>query len=64
MVPDPYSRPEGCPYHPRCDYAMSGKCDQIAPPSLEIGQDRVVRCLLYDGSDVSNQMLQSQPGKS
>jgi peptide/nickel transport system ATP-binding protein len=61
MVPDPYSRPEGCPYHPRCDYAMPGKCDHITPPSFEIGPARVVRCLLYDGSDVSNRKLSSNP---
>jgi oligopeptide/dipeptide ABC transporter ATP-binding protein len=65
MVPDPYSRPEGCPYHPRCDYRMPGKCDRISPPPIEIGEDRVVRCLLYDGTDVSNQKLSSIPtGKS
>ena len=61
MVPDPYSRPEGCPYHPRCDHMMPGKCDRISPPSFEIGQDRVVRCLLYDGSDVSDPKLSSNP---
>ena len=65
MVPDPYSRPEGCPYHPRCDYTMPGKCDRVSPPPIDIGEGRVVRCLLYDGSDVSNQKLQSIPtGKS
>jgi ABC-type dipeptide/oligopeptide/nickel transport system ATPase component len=58
MVPDPYSRPEGCPYHPRCDYMMPGKCDRVAPPPVEIGEERVVRCLLYDSSDVSNLKLQ------
>jgi oligopeptide/dipeptide ABC transporter ATP-binding protein len=48
MVPDPYSRPEGCPYHPRCDFMIPGKCDRISPPPVQIGEDRVVRCLLYD----------------
>jgi oligopeptide/dipeptide ABC transporter ATP-binding protein len=47
MVPDPYSRPEGCPYHPRCDHMMPGKCDRISPPAIQIGEDRVVQCLLY-----------------
>jgi oligopeptide/dipeptide ABC transporter ATP-binding protein len=61
MVPDPYSRPEGCPYHPRCDYAMPGKCDRVSPPPTDVGEGRVVRCLLYDGSDASNQKLQSIP---
>jgi oligopeptide/dipeptide ABC transporter ATP-binding protein len=64
MVPGPYSRPEGCPYHPRCDYMMPGKCDRISPPSFKIGEDRVVRCLLYDGSDESNRKLSSNPTES
>jgi peptide/nickel transport system ATP-binding protein len=48
MVPDPYSRPEGCPYHLRCEYMIPGECDRIVPPPIQIGEDRVVRCLLYD----------------
>jgi oligopeptide/dipeptide ABC transporter ATP-binding protein len=61
MVPDPYSRPEGCPYHPRCDHMMPGKCDRISPPSFVIGQDRVVRCLLYEGYDVADSEPPSNP---
>jgi oligopeptide/dipeptide ABC transporter ATP-binding protein len=61
MVPGPYSRPAGCPYHPRCDHMMPGKCDRISPPSFKIGQDRVVRCLLYDGHDVADQDLSRTP---
>ena len=64
MVPDPYSRPNGCPYHPRCDHMMPGKCDRISPPPFEIGPDRVVHCLLYESHDVADQNLQShQSGK-
>jgi len=48
MVPDPYSRPTGCPYHPRCDRMILDKCDRITPPTIQIGEDRVVSCLLYD----------------
>ncbi len=47
MVPDPYNRPAGCPYHLRCDQAMPGLCDRVSPPPVVIGEDRVVRCLLY-----------------
>lgn len=47
MVPDPYNQPSGCPFHSRCDAFMPGKCDRIVPPPLEIGEGRVVRCLLY-----------------
>jgi oligopeptide/dipeptide ABC transporter ATP-binding protein len=55
MVPDPYSRPEGCPYYPRCDHMMPGKCDRISPPSFRIGPGRSVRCLLYEGYEVVDQ---------
>jgi len=61
MVPDPYSRPEGCPYHPRCDHAMPGKCDRISPPPFKIGQDRIVRCLLYEGHDTVDRELPNNP---
>ena len=61
MVPDPYSRPNGCPYHPRCNHMMPGKCDRIAPPSVRIGEDRVVSCLLYDDHDIADQTLQNNP---
>jgi peptide/nickel transport system ATP-binding protein len=61
MVPDPYSRPEGCPYHPRCDHMIPGKCDRISPPSFNIGKDRVVRCLLYEGHQVADRELSSTP---
>jgi oligopeptide/dipeptide ABC transporter ATP-binding protein len=56
MVPDPYSRPEGCPYYPRCDDMIPNKCDRISPPSFQIGPDRVVRCHLYEGYEVADQV--------
>ena len=46
-VPDPYNRPAGCPFHPRCSQIMPGKCDQIRPALIEQGDGRAVRCLLY-----------------
>ncbi len=50
IVPDPYNRPIGCPYHPRCDSFMPGKCDRITPlPVVADGQ--IVRCLLYGGEE-------------
>jgi peptide/nickel transport system ATP-binding protein len=54
MVPGPYSRPDGCPYFPRCDHMMPGRCDRISPPSFRIGSERVVRCLLFEGHDVAD----------
>ena len=50
MVPDPFARPAGCPFHDRCDEFMPGVCDVIVPPTERLEGDRSVSCLLY--SDV------------
>lgn len=51
MVPDPYNRPDGCPYHTRCDHFMSGLCDRRMPPPIQLEGEREVRCFLYGGAD-------------
>src|SRR5207237_8612007 len=35
-VPDPYSIPKGCPFHPRCSQRIRGVCDQQEPPNVEV----------------------------
>jgi peptide/nickel transport system ATP-binding protein len=52
MVPDPYNRPRGCLFHPRCDSFMAGRCDAVAPPYVGVGDGRSARCLLYEDSGV------------
>jgi oligopeptide/dipeptide ABC transporter ATP-binding protein len=47
MVPNPYNRPQGCTFHPRCPSAILGKCDVVAPPLVELGPDHSVSCWLY-----------------
>jgi peptide/nickel transport system ATP-binding protein len=47
MVPDPYSIPSGCPFHPRCPEASAGKCDREVPPWIEVEPGHRVRCGLY-----------------
>ncbi len=47
MVPDPYNRPAGCPFHTRCDEMIAGLCDRVLPPRITLGEGREVRCLLY-----------------
>jgi peptide/nickel transport system ATP-binding protein len=47
-VPDPYSVPSGCPFHPRCDQAILGVCDRREPPFLELAPNHKVRCVLYE----------------
>ncbi|MEQ4207442.1 ABC transporter ATP-binding protein [Actinopolymorpha sp. B17G11] len=57
MVPHPYERPAGCPFHPRCRDAMAELCETTLPPRLATdgsasaevhGGGRSVRCLLYE----------------
>jgi oligopeptide/dipeptide ABC transporter ATP-binding protein len=51
MVPHPFRRPAGCPFHPRCDRAIAGACNVLDPPVERAGEGHAVRCLLY--SDVA-----------
>ena len=47
-MPDPFSMPTGCPYHPRCPEAIAGKCDVGDPPPLiQLTVERKVACHLY-----------------
>ncbi len=50
MVPDPYHRPAGCPFHPRCPQAIPGTCDRLHPELRTLPDGRSVRCVLYDGA--------------
>lgn len=47
-VPNPYQRPTGCPFHPRCPDCMPGICDVETPPQVEISAGHKVRCHLYE----------------
>ncbi|HEY8743713.1 MAG TPA: ABC transporter ATP-binding protein [Chloroflexota bacterium] len=42
MVPDPYSIPKGCPYHPRCPRYLPGICDD--PQWIEVSAQHFARC--------------------
>ena len=46
-VPDPYSIPKGCPFHPRCSQRIRGVCDVQEPPNVEVERGHKVRCVLY-----------------
>ncbi|MEO8394962.1 MAG: ABC transporter ATP-binding protein [Chloroflexota bacterium] len=48
MVPSPFMRPTGCPFHPRCEKAVTGLCDRVEPATIAISSDHETRCLLYD----------------
>jgi oligopeptide/dipeptide ABC transporter ATP-binding protein len=47
VVPDPYSKVNGCPFHPRCDQAIPGKCDVEVPGLTMVGKSHTVRCFLH-----------------
>ena len=44
MVPDPFNRPSGCVFHPRCDAMEQGLCDGQAPRMIEVAPDHWVSC--------------------
>lgn len=48
MVPDPYNRPSGCSFHPRCSRFIAGKCDKEKIPLKQMPDGRMVRCVLYE----------------
>jgi oligopeptide/dipeptide ABC transporter ATP-binding protein len=57
-VPDPFSRPPGCPFEPRCDRAFDSMCPRYRPALMEIQPGHRARCFLHgtqmeegDGND-------------
>jgi len=47
MVPDAYSRPEGCPFHPRCD-VVTETCPHQHPEMIRMPTGQLVRCVHYN----------------
>ena len=47
VVPHPYNRPAGCPFHPRCESFVPDVCDRQAPSLLRVGEQHHVSCVLY-----------------
>jgi oligopeptide/dipeptide ABC transporter ATP-binding protein len=47
MVPNPYRRPGGCPFHPRCNQAIP-ECSSIVPVVTHYAENHTVQCLLYE----------------
>ncbi|MGE4565619.1 MAG: oligopeptide/dipeptide ABC transporter ATP-binding protein, partial [Victivallaceae bacterium] len=45
-VPSLLDLPPGCPFHPRCPYALAGRCDRGGVPEVtELGGGRRICCL-------------------
>jgi oligopeptide/dipeptide ABC transporter ATP-binding protein len=47
IVPSPFRRPGGCPFHPRCPQAMQ-LCMTQVPTTTELTDNHLVRCLLHE----------------
>ncbi|MDG5471482.1 ABC transporter ATP-binding protein [Jeotgalibacillus sp. ET6] len=45
--PDLFSPPKGCPFAPRCKYAME-VCVEEMPPAFDVGEDHHAKCWLND----------------
>ena len=45
-TPDPYNRPPGCQFAPRCDYACP-ECDKCMPEEVQLWGTHMVRCARY-----------------
>jgi peptide/nickel transport system ATP-binding protein len=43
-VPDPYSLPPGCPFHPRCPFNDHDRCMREAPALREVTPGHMARC--------------------
>jgi peptide/nickel transport system ATP-binding protein len=48
MVPNPFRRPAGCGFAPRCSKAVSGLCESTQPDLVSVGPSHEARCVLYD----------------
>lgn len=52
LMPDPVNLPDGCAFHPRCEYAMN-ICSRIPPVRKDISSTHCVECHLYDDESTS-----------
>lgn len=43
-IPDIFSYPSGCKFHPRCPNYIDGKCDREAPKMIKMDNGRQVAC--------------------
>ena len=53
-VPHPYSRPQGCPFHPRCPSFMPGTCNVHDPRLLPVEGLQRASCFLYQTPEATD----------
>jgi oligopeptide/dipeptide ABC transporter ATP-binding protein len=46
-IPHPFNRPAGCPFNPRCTFAIAGTCETIEPARVLVGERHALSCHLY-----------------
>jgi len=51
LMPDPSNLPPGCPFHPRCDYAME-LCANQKPPKVYRTDRHYTECHLYNSENI------------
>jgi peptide/nickel transport system ATP-binding protein/oligopeptide transport system ATP-binding protein len=52
-VPHPAYKPQGCPFHPRCEYRKP-VCEEVFPDLCDYGQGHQARCpVLFSTKDIS-----------
>lgn len=49
VTPDPYDRPSGCQFAPRCDFFKEGVCDKCMPDATSLSKTHSVRCWKFVG---------------
>ncbi|MGL5138131.1 MAG: ABC transporter ATP-binding protein [Beijerinckiaceae bacterium] len=49
MVPNPFDRPEGCGFNPRCEKRIAGRCEMVDPGMTLFGDGGAARCHLHGG---------------
>jgi peptide/nickel transport system ATP-binding protein len=52
-IPHPYNRPGGCPFHPRCESFMAGRCEKAEPELKQVNERQKASCFLYTSGEKS-----------
>jgi len=56
LMPDPSDLPSGCPFHPRCDYAMD-ICSKERPKKVFRNDRHYVECHLYNEQNIGEKVI-------
>ena len=59
--PDMLNPPKGCPFYPRCEFAMQ-ICKESAPPEFELAENHCAKCWLCHPEAPKPEKYQRQKG--